>query len=62
MFYALQELNSCMGLLLQIFLLVAVIYLALELAVKTIFGEYDRLFAILTAILVTCFVLLTNSF
>ena len=57
-----RELNSCMGLLLQIFLLVVVIYLALELAVKTIFGEYDRLFAILTTILITCFVLLTHSF
>ena len=50
-----------MELLLQIFLLVAISYLTLTLAVKTIFGEYTSLFSIMTAILVTCFVVLAQT-
>jgi hypothetical protein len=44
----------------QIFLLVTVIYLTLKLSVKTMFGEYNSLFAMMTAGIVTCFVLLTQ--
>ena len=45
----------------QIFLLVTVIYLTLKLSVKTMFGEYNSLFAIMTASLVTCFVLMAQT-
>jgi len=48
--------------LIQIFLLVTVVYLTLKLSVRTMFGEYNSLFAILATILITCFALLTNSF
>ena len=51
-----------MELFLQIFLLVTVVYLTLKLSVKTMFGEYNNLFAIMTAILLTCFVLLGQTF
>ena len=50
-----------MELFLQIFLLVTVVYLTLKLSVQTMFGKYNSLFAILTAILTTCFVLLTQT-
>ena len=45
----------------HIFLLVCVIYLTVVLAVKTMFGDYTRLFAIMTAMLVTCLVALTTA-
>jgi len=45
----------------QIFLLVTVVYLTLRLSVKTMFGEYNSLFAIMTATLVTCFVLMVQT-
>ena len=50
-----------MELLLQIFLLVAISYLTLTLAVKTMFGEYTSLFSIMATILVTCFVVLAQT-
>ena len=45
----------------HIFLLVCVIYLTMVLAVKTMFGDYTRLFAIMTAMLVTCMVVLATA-
>lgn len=45
----------------QILLLVVVVYLTLMISVKTMFGEYTNLFAIMTAILLTCMVVLTTS-
>lgn len=45
----------------QIFLLVTVVYLTLKLSVRTMFGEYNSLFAIMTASIITCFVLLTQT-
>ena len=50
-----------MGQFVQILLLVTVVYLTLILAVKTMFGDYTRLFAIMTAMLVTCLVALTTA-
>jgi len=49
-----------MELFLQIFLLVTVVYLTLKLSVRTMFGEYNSLFAIMTATLVACFVLMAQ--
>ena len=51
----------CMGQFAQILLLVTVIYLTVVLSVKTMFGDYTRLFAIMTAMLVTCMVALTTA-
>jgi hypothetical protein len=51
-----------MELFLQIFLLVTVVYLTIKLSVQTMFGEYNSLFAMMTAGVVTCFVLLTQTF
>jgi len=51
----------CMGQFVQILLLVTVVYLTLILAVKTMFGDYTRLFAIMTAMLITCMVVLTTA-
>lgn len=45
----------------QIFLLVTVVYLTLMISVKTMFGDYTNLFAIMTAILLTAMVMLTQS-
>lgn len=45
----------------QILLLVTVVYLTLMLSVKTMFGDYTNLFAIMTAMLLTCMVALTVS-
>ena len=45
----------------QILLMVTVVYLTLRLSVKTMFGEYTNLFAAMTAMLVTCMVVLTTS-
>jgi len=45
----------------HIFLLLTVIYLTVVLSVKTMFGDYDRLFAIMTAMFVTCMVALTTA-
>jgi len=45
----------------QIFLLVTGVYLTLRLSVRTMFGEYNSLFAIMTAGIVTCFVLLAQT-
>lgn len=45
----------------QILLMVTVVYLTLRLSVKTMFGEYTSLFAVMTAMLVTCIVVLTHS-
>jgi hypothetical protein len=42
----------------QILLLITVIYLTLIVSVKTMFGEYTRLFAIMTAMLLTCMTVL----
>jgi hypothetical protein len=50
-----------MGSFIQILLLVTVVYLTLILTVKTVFGDYTRLFAIMTAMLITCMVVLTTS-
>jgi len=47
--------------LVHIFFLVTVIYLTVVLSVKTMFGDYDRLFAIMTAMFVTCMVALTTA-
>ena len=48
-----------MELFVQILLLVTVVYLTLILSVKTMFGDYTRLFVIVAAILLTCMVMLT---
>jgi hypothetical protein len=48
-----------MGQFVQILLLVTVVYLTLILSVKTMFGDYTNLFAIMTAMLLTCMVALT---
>lgn len=45
----------------HILLLVTVVYLTLILSVKTMFGDYTNLFAIMTAMLLTCMVALTTS-
>ena len=45
----------------QILLLVTVIYLVLILSVRTMFGDYTRMFAMMTAMLVTCMVILSQS-
>ena len=50
-----------MSSLAHIFLLVCVIYFTIVLAVKTMFGDYTQLFAIMTAMLVTCLVALTTA-
>jgi hypothetical protein len=50
-----------MGSLAHIFLLVCVVYLTVVLSVKTMFGDYTRLFAIMTAMLVTCIVVLATA-
>ena len=50
-----------MGQFVQILLLVTVVYLTLMLSVKTMFGDYTNLFAIMTAMLLTCMVALTVS-
>ncbi len=47
--------------LVHVFLLVTVIYLTVVLSVKTMFGDYDRLAAIMTAMFVTCMVALTTA-
>ena len=43
----------------QILLLVTVVYLTLMISVKTMFGDYTNLFAIMTAMLLTCMVAMT---
>jgi hypothetical protein len=50
-----------MGSFIQILLLVTVVYLTLILTVKTMFGDYTRLFAMMTAVLITCMVVLATS-
>jgi hypothetical protein len=50
-----------MSSLVHIFLLVCVIYFTVVLTVKTMFGDYDRLFAIMTAMLLTCMVVLATA-
>ena len=50
-----------MSSLAHIFLLVTVVYLTVILCVKTMFGDYDRWFAIMTAMFVTCLVALTTA-
>ena len=50
-----------MGQFVQILLLVTVVYLTLILAVKTMFGDYTNLFAIMTAMLLTCMVVLATA-
>lgn len=50
-----------MGQFVQILLLVTVVYLTLMISVKTMFGDYTNLFAIMTAILLTCMVILTTG-
>lgn len=50
-----------MELFVQILLLVTVVYLTLILSVKTMFGDYTRLFAIMTAMLLTCMVVLATA-
>ncbi len=45
----------------QILLLVTVVYLTLMVSVKTMFGDYTNLFAIMAAMLLTCMVVLTTS-
>jgi hypothetical protein len=50
-----------MSTLAYIFLLVTVVYLTVILSVKTMFGDYTRLFAIMTAMIVTCMVVLATA-
>lgn len=50
-----------MGSFIQILLMVTVVYLTLMLSVKTMFGDYTNLFAIMSAILLTAMVILTQS-
>ncbi len=50
-----------MGSFVQILLLVGVVYLTLILTVRTMFGDYTNLFAIMTAMLITCMVVLTTT-
>ena len=50
-----------MSSLAHIFLLVTVIYLTVVLSVKTMFGDYTNLFAIMTAMFVTCLVVLATA-
>ena len=50
-----------MGQFVQILLLVTVVYLTLILSVKTMFGDYTNLLAIMTAMLLTSMVVLTVS-
>jgi len=50
-----------MSSLAHIFLLVTVVYLTVVLSVKTMFGDYTRLFAIMTAMLLTCMVVLATA-
>jgi hypothetical protein len=50
-----------MGSFIQILLVVTVVYLTLVLSVKTMFGDYTNLFAMMTAMLLTCMVALTVS-
>ena len=45
----------------HIFLLVTVIYLTVVLSVKTMFGDYTNLFAIMTVMFVTCLGALTTA-
>ncbi len=45
----------------QILLLITVVYLTLIISVRTVFGEYTNLFAIMVAVLLTCMVILTTS-
>lgn len=45
----------------QILLLVTVVYLTLMISVKTMFGDYTNLFAMMMAMLLTCMVVLTQS-
>ena len=56
-FFAKYLMNS----LAHIFLLVCVIYFTVVLAVKTMFGDYTNLFAIMTAMLLTCMVVLATA-
>ena len=51
----------CMMQFVQILLMVTVVYLTLMLSVKTMFGDYTNLFAIMMAMLLTCMVVLTTS-
>ena len=51
----------CMEQFVQILLLVTVVYLTLMVSVKTMFGDYTNLFAIMIAMLLTCMVALTVS-
>ena len=48
-----------MDLFIQIALLVVIVYLTLMVSVKTMFGDYTNLFAIMVTILLTCMVYLT---
>ena len=48
-----------MELFVQILLLVTVVYLTVILSVKTMFGDYTRLFAIMASMLLTCMIMLT---
>jgi hypothetical protein len=50
-----------MSTLAYIFLLVTVVYLTVILSVKTMFGDYTRLFAIMTAMIVTCMMVLATA-
>ena len=50
-----------MDLFIQIALLVVIVYLTLMVSVKTMFGDYTNLFAIMVTILLTCMVVLTQS-
>ena len=51
----------CMVQFVHILLLVTVIYLTLILCIKTMFGDYTRLFAIMVAMFVTCMVILITT-
>lgn len=45
----------------QIMLLVTVIYLTLVISVQTLFGDYTRLFAMMTAMLIAALATLATS-
>ena len=44
----------CMEQFVQILIMVAVVYVTMTLAVRTMLGEHTKLIAVLVAILVTC--------
>jgi len=50
-----------MGTIAYIFLLATVVYFTVILAVKTMFGDYTPLFAIMATMVVTCMVVIATA-